>query len=362
MVSGTKEGYPKLIGTFETLLDDIIWVGVGATADLVAATALTAGVTVDDTKGHILVNVQNENAERLEGFTVAITDSENTVIYWDGFALNAELTTTTADGIGGFFNVDAGNYQVTVEKDGVLCTNSPWSWAAGSGYALPVEAGAITNIAVTCFDEAPATEGGEEATEGGEEATEGGEEATEEGGEEATESCYEKLMLLKNGVEGEINLELCDLTVNYVTTYTAMEGEEEVVTSFSFFVSGMDAEGLETAASQIYVTPAVTGQDDEGNDIIGFPYEIPQVGSIVNVTALKYENFNGQNEITASANLEVVSVGEAWTVSLVDFGVPSEDTESMVVYGDMTIVSGDANELGQIAGSIFTVDYGVGEV
>ena len=210
--------------------------------------------------------------------------------------------------------------------------------------------------------EAGTEEGGEAGTEeGGETAEEGGETAEEGGETPVQESCFSKLADLKAGPEGEVEAELCGLTVNYVQVYTNTVGDEEVMTSFSVYVSAMDEETGNYTASQLYVTP-VTTTDENGDEVEEFPFAVPAIGDVVSVTALEYGNYQGTQDITPAGDLTVTGTGEAVVVALTDLGAPSEETENMVVAGEMTIVSGPANEFGEIVGKTLVVDYGAGDV
>jgi uncharacterized surface protein with fasciclin (FAS1) repeats len=150
---GSKDDYMTVIGTFETLIDDITWAGFSAPVSSILLAAASVGVTVDDSKGHVIMTVINENGESLDGYDVTIADSEISAVYASSTALDPSMTATGRNGFATFFNLDAGNYVVTVEKEGVLCTTNATSWLTVGGYAAPVQAGAMTIIAVTCIDE-----------------------------------------------------------------------------------------------------------------------------------------------------------------------------------------------------------------
>ena len=67
------------------------------------------------------------DGENLDGFTIELGTRISCRIC-QRVIFDEEATATTADGIGGFFNVEPGNHFINVEKEGVLCTSSPWSW------------------------------------------------------------------------------------------------------------------------------------------------------------------------------------------------------------------------------------------
>ena len=153
LIEVVKEGYMTVIATLETLIDDVNWFTVSPPSQALLVAAATAGVSVDETKGHISVWVLNQTNESLDGFTISLEGSESPVAYFGSGLVDPSLTATSLTGIGGFFNVDPGSYTVNVEKEGVLCTTSSWSWAAGGGYAVPVRANTFTELGVVCIDE-----------------------------------------------------------------------------------------------------------------------------------------------------------------------------------------------------------------
>ncbi|MBV72455.1 MAG: hypothetical protein CMH52_14110 [Myxococcales bacterium] len=152
LVEATKDGFLTVIGTFQTLMADLTWAGWLSPAEDIILAAATAGVTVDDEKGHIVVSVRNESNQLLDGYAISIEGSELAAAYNDGALLDPSLEATSRSGLAAFFNVDAGTYTVNVVKEGALCVTNATSWAFGSGYTAPVRANAVTGIVVTCID------------------------------------------------------------------------------------------------------------------------------------------------------------------------------------------------------------------
>lgn len=149
----SKETYMTVLGTLESYTEDAAWLGALAPDIAVIAAAATVGVVVDETKGHVLVNVSNADGENLDGYTLSIVDSDATPVFaTPQGAFDADATATNAAGSGGFLNLDPGTYTIQVEKAGVLCVPSAYSWSAG-GYVAPIKANALTGIFVTCIDE-----------------------------------------------------------------------------------------------------------------------------------------------------------------------------------------------------------------
>ncbi len=151
MARFVKDSYMTIVGTFEALTEDVIWGGFAAPEVAVIAAAAGAGVTVDETKGHVIFNVFNPDGETLDGYTLTVQDGDQTALYASGAAFDPALTETSTSGGAAILNLEPGDYTFLLNKEGVLCVPSPWSWLGG-GYTAPIEANAITQIAVHCID------------------------------------------------------------------------------------------------------------------------------------------------------------------------------------------------------------------
>ena len=150
----SKEGYINVVATIETVTEDFIWAVLTAPTELFNITAATAGLTLDDTKGHASIFVWDATNQGLDGYKLSIAGSDAQANYVNNLLIDPSLTETTLDGVAAFFNVEPGNYVVNVEKEGVLCTTSSWSWTVGQGqYALPIRANSFTQTAIVCIDE-----------------------------------------------------------------------------------------------------------------------------------------------------------------------------------------------------------------
>ena len=147
----SKDGYMNAVGTFELLEAEFTWSGAGVLDAAVFAAAALVGVVVDETKGHVVINVFNPEGKGLDGYVLTVDGGEQTAVYSDNGLFDTELTATKSGGAA-ILNLEPGDYTFNLEKDGVLCIPSPWSWSGG-GYDAPIEANAITTIGVYCIDE-----------------------------------------------------------------------------------------------------------------------------------------------------------------------------------------------------------------
>ena len=153
LLEAKKEGYMTVVGTGETLAEDITWAGPLSPAPAIVAAAALAGVTVEEGQGHSVVTVLSPEGELLDGFTVSIVGSDATPAYIEGGLINTELTETSRSGSAFFFNLEPGSYTIDVQKEGVLCTTSATSWLTAAGYTAPIRSDSITVTAVRCIAE-----------------------------------------------------------------------------------------------------------------------------------------------------------------------------------------------------------------
>jgi len=110
---------------------------------------LTAGITVDPTKGFLSFYPKNPAGGLATGVTVSLSPSSGEVFYLDDSATPVPDATSTAGGVAAFANVDPGVITITAPA---ACT-SLFSYADFAGsQEIVVEANAVTFFGLECPD------------------------------------------------------------------------------------------------------------------------------------------------------------------------------------------------------------------
>lgn len=106
-----------------------------------------AGVTLDDTLGHLALNIGSP------GVTFSVKPASGTLLYLDASGLpSATETKTTTAGLGVLFNAKPGTYEAAYEVGTRSCKVSlGWPGKAANSVSAPVVAASITSVGMGCI-------------------------------------------------------------------------------------------------------------------------------------------------------------------------------------------------------------------
>jgi len=151
-----KEGYLDVIGTLETLTEDISWHGTLTKNADFEVKSTQANVSIQPGTGFLVAEVVNSDLQPLPGYKLSLRNSELIAKYTEDESFNPNALGTSSDGTAFFFNVPPGEHVLEVDviqsKDPVYCSASPWSWKSEFGYTLETAPSAITQVRVLCED------------------------------------------------------------------------------------------------------------------------------------------------------------------------------------------------------------------
>ncbi|MFI5306825.1 MAG: hypothetical protein ACHQ53_05720 [Polyangiales bacterium] len=109
--------------------------------------AAGAGVTLDDTLGHLALNIG------APGSTFSVKPASGTLLYFDASGVpSATETKTTSAGLGVLFNAQPGTYEATYDVGAHACeVTLGWPGSAANSVSAPVVAGSITSVGMGCI-------------------------------------------------------------------------------------------------------------------------------------------------------------------------------------------------------------------
>ena len=117
----------------------------------------SADAEVSEDHGHVLLFLGQSDGSGLEGSTVSVTDAAGdavgTVYYVNSTmtGMDTELASTSSSGGVGIVNVVPGVHTVTVSSPDHVCqAGFSWNSDVDNEVPVPVEAGAMTQAAMTC--------------------------------------------------------------------------------------------------------------------------------------------------------------------------------------------------------------------
>ena len=117
----------------------------------------SGGVTRDDTKGHVLLNLITPSGFGVGNIKVQVTDSNGDtagqVNYFNASmsSIDSSLKGTSASGTTVITNIEPGEHTITLVDDARTCT--PWfSWNSdvANSVQVPVQAGTMTRTGLVC--------------------------------------------------------------------------------------------------------------------------------------------------------------------------------------------------------------------
>jgi hypothetical protein len=150
----TKDGWVTAIGGFTTE-EENLELARGATVEDGWANAQFQlfGIDRDLAKGHIAAYFDDGidgNGEAVSGVTLSLSPSGGEgPIYLTGGLPDDEATATTEGGAAGVYNLDPGEYTVSIDglPDGCVLD---WGWGTPSEVRIPIRTDALTALWVTC--------------------------------------------------------------------------------------------------------------------------------------------------------------------------------------------------------------------
>jgi len=129
--------------TYRVFLTTVMewWLGQGA-------------ISMDSAAGHIFVIVVGATEDTaLDGMTASLSDGSGTVVYWgaDDTTLNTGLSASSTAGSVVIGNVAPGTHTLNIAHETLVCDNArAWLSDTPNEYTVPVEAGTVTVIYVSC--------------------------------------------------------------------------------------------------------------------------------------------------------------------------------------------------------------------
>jgi hypothetical protein len=140
-------GYLSTLGVFDLGAEDAV-VPVTMLSEALATAAYSqVGVTLDTSLGGIAFVVSGTS---VIGYVGTLTPmAGDGPWYLDGFGLNPNASSTTADGTGSFVNIPPGDYTLTLTGPGT-CVPKLSASDAPDTYLAPVRSGFLTAVVTEC--------------------------------------------------------------------------------------------------------------------------------------------------------------------------------------------------------------------